>query len=304
MVWCGGVMALLGLIESFTKVNISSIITVPGLVNHQDEILGFEKRGDGFFRVASTASHYIEFSAVMAMVLPFGLHTARFGRTSGIRASAAVCTVLMAAAIPATLSRTGIVAAAVGGLVMFLVWPWRLRFNMAVLGVGMGAVMMAIRPGLAGTLISLFKSFGEDPSIQGRTNDYVYITQYFEQRPMLGRGPGTFVPTLYFFLDNEWLMHLVTAGIIGVVALAALHLTALSLNVISFRRAKHEVDRHLCACLIAGQLIGITVAGTFDAFSFSTYAVTFFLVTGFAGAMWRLTHPDREVRGAAQILND
>jgi O-antigen ligase len=302
MVWCGGVMALIGLVEFVTAIQLAKYIVLPGLASHHDELLGFENRGDGFFRVASTAQHYIEFSSVMAVTLPFAIHTARFARRPSSRMVATVCAFMIAAAIPVTLSRTGIVALGVAGLVMFMVWPWRVRFNVMVLGFGMTLAMMAAKPGLLGTIKSLFSDFNEDPSIQGRTDDYQVIFQYFAQRPLFGRGPGTFVPVLYFFLDNEWLMHLVTMGIIGVAALAVLHLTAMSLAVIASRRSVREEDKHLCACIVAGLLISATVAGTFDSFSFSTFCVTFFLVAGFAGAMWRLTHPDQNVRSSAPRL--
>ena len=40
------------------------------------------------------------------------------------------------------------------------------------MAVGLMAVLMVVRPGLLGTLRSLFTNLGNDPSIEGRTEDY------------------------------------------------------------------------------------------------------------------------------------
>jgi O-antigen ligase len=104
------------------------------------------------------------------------------------------------------------------------------------------------------------------------------------------------VPKLYIVLDNQWLGTLVDSGILGVAALAAMHLTAIGLAARALRRSAAPEDRHLCACLIAVQLVAIAVGGTFDSFGFTTFATTVAVFIGLSGAMWRLTHPARQVR--------
>lgn len=302
IVWFGLAMAAIGLIQFAFRFNIVALIDIPGLVSHREEAIGFRARGGAdLVRVASTAYHYIEFSTVMAMALPFGIHVARFGHSRLVRQCALVAAVLMATAIPVTLSRSGILALFAGLLLMCFFWPPRMRFNVAVMAVGLMAVLMVARPGLLGTIRSLFVNLGNDPSVTGRTEDYEAIGAYLAERPWFGRGPGTFIPTIYRYLDNEWLMHLITAGIVGTAALAALHITAISLAGLAYRRARHEADKHLCACLIAVQVIAMLVAGTFDAMTFTTHTTLLALLTGAAGAMWRFTHPARQVRSAAMI---
>jgi hypothetical protein len=303
LVVCGAIMGFIGLIESVTKIKISSYMVIPGLTPASDDFNGaFQERGAGFFRVQSTAAHYIEFSAVMAMTLPFAIHLTRFSPTRLARQIFGICTLLIFMAIPVALSRTGVVALGVGMATLFFAWSWRVRLNMAIAGVLMTLLLAIGKPGILGTLLALFTWWDADPSIATRTQDYSMVTGFFMQRPWLGRGPGTFVPTVYDFLDNEWLMHVVTMGAIGVLALIGMYVTTITLSVIVWRRATSDEDRHLAACLIAIQLIGITVSGTFDTFSFSTYAVTFFLLSGVAGALWRLTHPETDVRTAAARL--
>lgn len=301
MVGLGAAMAVIGHIQFATWFDPVTLIQLPGLVDHT-EATGARGRGAGFFQVASTASHYIEFSTVMALLVPIAIHAARFSRTPLTRQVAAVCGLLIAAAVPITLSRTGMVGLSVAMLVMACFWGWRMRFNMAVLAAGMTAALIVLRPGLLGTIRSLFVFAGSDPSVQGRTEDYGPAFDYVAEHPWFGRGIGTFIPTLYRFIDNDWLVHLITVGFVGTAAYAGWHLTAIALAAIAYRRAGREEDRQLCAALIAGLIAAMVVAFFFDALAFSTHATVLSILTGAAGAMWRFTHPSRQVRSSSPRL--
>lgn len=298
----GVTMALIGHIQFVFDVNLVEYIDLPGLVNHMDTV-GFRDRGTGFYQVASTTAHYIEFSTVMALLVPFAIHVTRFGPTRLVRQLAACCGLLMAAAIPVTLSRTGFVGLVISMLVMGLFWNWRIRYHILVIGIGLTMALMFIRPGLLGTLRSLFAYAGDDPSILGRTEDYGPSFEYVEERPWFGRGLGTFIPTLYRFIDNDWLIHLITVGIVGTAGYAGLHVTSITLAAIAYRRSTRDEDRHLCACIIAAQVMAVIVAFFFDALAFSTHTTVLAIITGAAGAMWRFTHPSRQVRSAAPRLS-
>jgi O-antigen ligase len=301
--WLGAIMATIGIAQFATGLNIVDFMEIPGLVNHHGEETGisFRDRGDGLFQVASTARHYIEFSAVMAMALPIGIHFARFNRSRPGRQWAFLATIAIATAIPLTLARTGTLAAFVGLLVLAPFWTWRMRFNIAVLSTWLLAAIMVIRPGVLGTIRSLFSNLESDPSIEGRTEDYDTAARLFAERPWLGRGPGTFIPTLYQWVDNEWLLHIITTGIIGTGALVAWHVTAITLAGVAYRRAGGEEDRHLCACLISVQVMAMLMAGTYDAMSFTTHVIVLAVLTGATGAIWRFTHPARRIRSAAPL---
>ena len=138
-----------------------------------------------------------------------------------------------------------------------------------------------------------------DVSVTGRTERYGLVGHYFVQRPWLGRGTGTWIPPMYQILDNQWLGVALSNGVLGVVALAAMHLGGIILAAIALRRSTRAEDRHLCTALIAVQLAAIVVEGTFDALAFSTYAATLSLLIGFCGTVWRFTHPARTVRTSA-----
>lgn len=295
-IWCSGIMSIIGLVQFVLKMDITKHMLVPGL-QLQAGLAGLEERGSGgLVRVASTTTHYIEFSTVMAMALPFAIHFARFDPDPRRRTRLMVAAVLIAAAIPITLSRTGIVALGAELLILIPIWKWRVRYNLLVCAIIMMAGLAAVKPGLLGTLKSLFTGASEDPSVTGRTERYAMVGRFFVERPWLGRGTGTWIPPMYQYLDNQWLGTLLASGIVGVAALAAMHIAGISMAGISLRRSTSDEDRHLCAALIATQVAAILVEGTFDALAFTTYATTLSLLIGCCALVWRFTHPARAIR--------
>ncbi|MFV2094920.1 O-antigen ligase family protein [Micromonospora sp. LOL_013] len=293
-VYCCAFVAVVGLIQAFLYFDLTQYMRVPGL-QMKGWVVGLEIRGGGV-RVPSTTFHYIEFSLLMAMSLPFAIHFARFSATSRQRQMFALLALLIAAAIPATMSRTGFVALAIVLLVLMPIWAWRMRYNMMVLGLVMFAGMAVVKPSLVTTITNMFLGASTDPSITSRTERYDMVGYYFTQRPWFGRGTGTWVSPQYQYLDNQWLAFALTNGVIGVMVLAALHVTAIVVALLARRRSTSERDRHLCSILVAVQLVAIAAGFTFDSLSFSTYATAMSLMVGMCGAVWRLSHPALKVR--------
>ncbi len=293
-VWCAAFMAVVGLLQFVLWTDVTVYLMVPGL-EPKGFVPGFEIRGAGI-RVASTTMHYIEFSAVMAMALPFAIHFARFAADSRTRQTYGLLALVIAASVPTTVSRTGFLAVGLVLLVMVPVWNWRTRYNFAIIGTGLLAALMIVKPGLIGTVVGLFSGASDDPSVTARTDRYAMAGDYFNQRPWFGRGTGTWVSPQYQYLDNQWIAQALSTGVVGVAALAVLHLTAIGLSFTALRRARSERDKHLCAALLSTQLVGIAVGFTFDSFSFTTFVTVLSVMIGGCGAVWRFTHPHREIR--------
>jgi polysaccharide biosynthesis protein PslJ len=299
-VWCAGFMAIVGLLQAVLRIDVTQYLLIPGL-QLKGQLAGLENRGTGQFRVAGTALHFIEFSALMAMVVPYAIHLARFSASQRDRRIAAGVALLAAAAVPMSISRTGIIALTIAIVVMLPAWGWRLRYNLMVMAGGLLSVLMVVKPGLVGTVRYMFTGAGTDPSVTGRTQRYSLIGHWFAQRPWLGRGPFSVVPGVNggIVFDNQWLYTLVTQGLVGVGALAALHIGGITLAAIAYRRSQEAEVRHLCVALISTQLIAILAEGTYDAFYFTTYTSVIALLLGIAGGVWRFTHPARTVRTSA-----
>ncbi|GAB4047215.1 hypothetical protein GCM10028775_06130 [Catellatospora paridis] len=296
-VWCAAFMAVVGVLQSFLALDITTYFVIPGL-REGAEAADIVARGGGI-RVASTATHYIEFSVVMALALPFGIHFAAFAPTSKARQTYWALAGLIAIAIPLTISRTGIICAVLAMLVVASVWTWRLRYNLFVIALVFGAVLAGTKPSLVGTLLWMFTGASEDPSITSRTDRYQMVLDFFVQRPWFGRGTGTWVWPQYQYLDNQWFATALENGIVGVAALASLHICAIVLVAVAWRRSKTAADRHLAAALMSTQITAIAASATFDSLSFTTYVVLIAILVGLCGAVWRLTHPERLVRTAS-----
>ncbi len=287
-------MAAIGILQALLRIDLTEYMVVPGLVAKSDA-LEFETRGAAI-RVASTTTHYIEMSAFLAAVQPFAVHLALFSETKRQKRLSFVAALVIAAGIAVTVSRTGIVALALMLIVLFPVWAWRTRFNIAVVLVGAVGAFGLLVPSLFRTLTRLFDDPGGNSSIQARTERYTLAWNYFAEHPLLGRGTGTWIAPQYQIMDNQWIETALSGGIIGALTLLGLMVTGIVLATKAMRRATTPVHRHLAACLIATQVMAIAVAGTFDSLAFSTYTAILALTVGLCGTVWRLTHPARAVR--------
>lgn len=195
---------------------------------------------------------------------------------------------LIATAVPMTVSRSGVLGLVVGMGVASIAWDWRRRLNVAVAGVFFLMAMRLVVPGLLGTLRSLIVGAENDPSVQGRLADLVFVRQYVAETPVLGRGPGTFNPIQYFFLDNQLYGTWISSGFIGLLALLVLVATGI---VVSARAGKHLDDesRSLGYAVAASIAVAGVSMATFDGEAFHIYNGTLFVLLGSAGAFWRLT---------------
>lgn len=295
LVACATFVAGFGIVEYVLHRDLSEYLVVPGL-QAKGWLPVVQERGSSI-RVASTASHYIEMAAYLALVLPFAVHRALFGRRR--RGIATVAAVIIAAGIASTVSRTGIIAVAIMVASLVPLWTWRMRYNIGVVLTIVVAGGAAASPGLAHTLLHLFDSPTQDSSIMARYARYPLAFRYIAERPWLGRGTGTWVSPQYQIMDNQWLETLLSNGILGAAAYAGLHLTALGVAWTALRRSREPEVRHLCGALMSTQLMGLAVAATFDSLAFLTFATTLALTVGLCGAVWRLTRPARTVRTPA-----
>ncbi|GAA5081960.1 O-antigen ligase [Thermocatellispora tengchongensis] len=277
-------VASIGLIQFFTGIEPSRFLALPGLVENGASML-FER--EDFFRPMGTATHPIEMGMVLAMVLPLALHGALYG-PERMRRRRWIMVVLIAVAAPMSVSRSALLGLAVALIVLLPVWPpaWRLR---ALLITGIGVILMRLAvPGLIGTVLNLVTVIGEDDSTVARTDDYAEVVRAWAVRPFFGQGTGTYLPTIYRVLDNQYLLTLVEAGLVGLLALLALLCSGWMLARGARRASADPAARHLAQCLAASVAVAIFGFGTFDAFSFPMISNVLFLILGFCGALWRL----------------
>ncbi|MFE4636820.1 O-antigen ligase family protein [Streptomyces sp. NPDC056773] len=281
----GAAVAAIGYYDFFTATNIAEKISIPGLQSSVAQITTLDR--GAFTRPRSTTAQPLEFGGMLALLLPFAIQQAFDpvrAQLSRWRRWAPV--VLMGGALPLTVSRTSIIGALIVVLVMVPRWKPQRRWTAFGLLLGSVAVFKVMVPGLIGTITTLFSSFvsNSDSSTQARTVKYSAIVPYLEERPLFGRGLGTFTPDLYFFTDNQYMLTLAEMGLLGLVALLALFLTGIHQGGAIRRLAASESDRELGQAFFASALVALVSAATFDSLSFPMFAGMFFLTIAAGGS--------------------
>ena len=288
VVGAGSVLAGIGVLQ-FAGTDVSSVFRLPFLSEHS-EFQQVQVRSE-IRRVAGTSGHPIEFGVVLALVFPLALHYALHARTA--RRSAWIPVLLIALAIPMSVSRSGTLALAVTFAAMWVTWPPRLRLRSAVAAVVLAVAMRFAVPGLLGTIRSLFTNLGNDDSVSGRTQDYTVVGRLLSEAPVFGRGYGTLLPDRYLLLDNQYLGSLVETGIVGLVLLVVFFAVGFG-TARGARRGADKETRSLSQALAGAVLAAMVAAGTFDLLGFVMVAGLTGLLIGCGGALWRLQAPDRD----------
>lgn len=282
MALCGGAIAMLGLLQIATRRLWVDELSIPGLASSPS--YGLTSRG-GFPRPAGTSIHPIEYGVILAVVFPLAWHVAFFHtrRPVWLRYAPAAA---LSMVIPLTSSRSAYLGCAVGLVVCLIGWSRRRRA--AILGfIVSGALLMTVvTPNFVNSVTKLFTGAGDDPSVESRTDSYSLAGEFIDRNPWFGRGLGTFLPK-YRIFDNEYLLLLVTVGVVGTLAFLALGITAAVLAWRTRAICRDEAGRDLAIALSAATLAGFVCMFMFDSFAFPMTMGTVFFVLGMVGCLHR-----------------
>ena len=165
-------VATIGILQFLFQLDITNFFAFPLM---EEVASDWSPERSGFLRIQSTAAHPIELSAVLGSTMPLLLHLA-LKKDEGRRWFWWYGVLAIAVSIPMTVSRSAIVALAVGALVVSFAFGWRARINMAIAAIPMAYLMRSAFPGLLGTVLSLFKTetTQNDPSIRARAEDLLW----------------------------------------------------------------------------------------------------------------------------------
>ena len=279
----GSIISFVGILQ-FRGIDLTHYIQIPGLqVNSADQIVALTRNGYG--RPWGTATQPIEFGVALAMLFPLALQQA-FNPAYGGRLARWLPVALIGFTAPLTVSRSGILGMGAAFLVLFFTWPGQRRLSsLPVIFFGVAAIHLFVH-GLIGTFIGLFKEIfnRQDTSVQDRIADYSGVSQYIQQRPIFGRGIATFLPDLYRFTDNTYLLGLVETGIVGVAALLILFISGIQCAAAGRRLTQDVHRREIGQALVASFVVALVSSGTFDFMSFPMVTGLLFLLLGCAGA--------------------
>ncbi len=297
----GGLLALLGLLQTFTRQVWVDRVSIPGLTLTQ--AAGTFDRG-GFPRASGTSVHPIEFGVVIAVLFPIALHIAVWDKERPLLVrwfpAAAI-----GALVPLTSSRSAYLGVTVGILICMTAWEARLRWRMlGVAGVGVIA-MLVVTPNLLNSIFRLFSGASGDPSVASRTDSFDLAFGFLDRAPILGRGLGTFLPK-YRIFDNQYLLLLVTVGLLGTLGFLALAVVAVRALLRVRSQSDDPAMKDLTTCMAASIVVGFVSLALFDAFAFPQTMGMIFLLLGLAGAVSRLavTGPVGAASRAARPMDD
>ncbi|MBW4716994.1 O-antigen ligase family protein [Saccharothrix obliqua] len=285
---CSAVIAFVGLTQFGLGIDLAGYVSLPGLRAQENGYAVMETRSI-FRRPTGTTNHPIEFGLICAMAVPLGTHYVFKARDEGTpHVRWLVCLALVGLGAMTALSRTAILGMVVAGVVMIITLPRKRKVTALVVGGGFFLGASLVVPGLFGTLRGMFSNIEDDPSVKARTADYAAAGEQIDQNPLLGRGFGTFLPTKYTILDNQFLLTLIENGYLGLFALIGMFLAA-GFAVVRVRMISRDDHlRGLAACVLSAVLAGGIAAITFDLLGFSVATGMVFAMIGLSGAMLRI----------------
>jgi len=303
LVLLGTIVAAVGIVEFFSGWQFTSHIVIPGLSTNIDpQATG--ARG-GHLRAQATTTQPLEFGAVIAVHLPFALQQAGDparkgpGFRNALRRYGPVTTMIVS--LPMTVSRTAIIGLVVVLAVLMPSWPKERRRPAYLMTLVGAAAVRVLVPGLLGTILVLFSSASgnSDNSSQARTKDYAGVTPYIKQRPWFGRGPSTFIPSLYRYTDNYYLLALVEIGVVGVLAVLVIYFTGIRAGRLGRKLSVDEPYRDLGQCFAATFAVMLLISATFDTLSFPMLSGLLFLLFGCSGAYLGIARSEAAARAQA-----
>jgi hypothetical protein len=280
------VVAVIGFIQYFIRFDVARYLHPPGFKATGQEAFIYHRTK--FTRVAGTALHPIEFGIALAATLPIALHFSTFGRTQLSRYSARFAAVLIAGAIPLSLSRSAALSLLLVALILLPTWTplrrWRTLFTLLVLVM----LLNILVPGVFGLIGKLFTGKEGAGSLQTRGDATTVGLNMIGDKPWFGHGfaVDSGSPVI---IDNQYLVTGVEQGILGLVAM----LTVIFSGIGAARRARRaSIDpetRDLAQSIVA--LIAAVALGGFglNILLFPICAGLLFMGVGMAGALLRIT---------------
>jgi len=303
------VVATAALVERATGFNVFSLEShVPGLAFVADVSQSVATERDGAVRVLASAEHPIALGALFALVTPLSIY---LGSRRRIWLMSTAALVLGAAA---TVSRTPVLMMAAVAVVFLLLQRGPTMRLLPLVPVAVAFVYLAAPNVVEPTVSAFFPSGGllaeQSTNVNeggsgtaGRLADLRPALADIEKRPFFGFGYGTrvidtnqsagYLPDGRYggVLDDQWLGSLLDVGIVGVLALVWLFVSA-------YRRLSHvsRADGGAEGWLAAA-FAGSTVSFAFGMFFFDTFAFTqvtiiFFFVLALAAVFLRTLDPD------------
>ena len=301
LVYGGGVIGFLAVVETVTRTNIYSVLgSALGFVSS----VSTDNVRDGVYRAYVSSQHPIALSVVLAILLPVAW-LLYFDRKSALTRLARIALILsaagMVAGVLASGSRTGLFV-----LVLYAIFGAVLRPRVAASAAVVGSfVLVLFAAGLAAiegpasvdVWADVTAALADQTSSQGlgyggRIADWVPALSDFARSPIFGLGLGFSAArgqvASPYILDNQYLTSLIDGGLLGVVGVIVL-VPALAVRLFrgAFRDAEGAVQRARLAVSLSTSGYALSLL-LFDAFSFVQTTLVLAILVGALGGLERV----------------
>ncbi|OHT87700.1 O-antigen ligase family protein [Mycobacteroides saopaulense] len=294
----GSVTAAFALIQFATGFDLAAMIRIPGVMKFRDSGVAYGIVREGVVRAQGAAGHALELSAVLTAIAPVGLALVYSAKAAGRKAWPwAVLTAVVIAGSVVTVSRSAFIGLAAAVLAMSWRWPVRRLAGLICAGLGAAALAAVSGLGVFEAIISTFMGSADDPSLQSRARGIDYVISHWTEHFWLGQGSFTYpLGPEQPVLDNEYLSRLIEGGILGLLTLIILMITAIAYAAKARNHCEDTATTELINGVL-GALVALTVVSTvLDVSAFQQVSMVRWLLIVLAGAAWALVSPDKEVR--------
>jgi O-antigen ligase len=268
---------LVGCLQAVGSIDLRFLLEPPGFIINGDLTrMGLSVR-NGVQRVQGTSQHSIEFSVLAAVTVPLTLYFARNAATKHFRWLSRAACGLALLALPASVSRSGIVSLLMALLIYVFAFKVRpIAIAVAIGSIALGGYIMAF-PRVANALWTTITGSADDASVESRLEDYAKVSDAVRAHPIFGLGLGGSVPGTIGYLDNEWWQAIVQGGLFGLTAMIVITGGAIFGIAAALRCARSPRQReqaYMLGAMVAGILCSST---TFDLFSYEQAASILFI---------------------------
>lgn len=287
IIYIAAFLAVLAMIERLTGYNIFRHLDefIPILTPSPDVSITEDVRGG--VRVTGSAAHPIAFGTLLGLIVPFAIELMFESKRPSERIKWAFFSGLLAVAMLLSVSRTAFVALIAVFIVLMILRP-KQRWILGMFGVVAVAALHMFFPGVIGQFLThldpQYILSQELSTTESRLSDYPRIMAEFVQKPLVGRGVGTFTPDVFFFVDNQYLKYLVEIGLFGLISMMAFFVSAIVLLIKRGKQISGQAGAIVRAAGVSA-LVYALVNATFDAQGFPQVPYLFFILLGLGVAV-------------------
>jgi hypothetical protein len=236
-------------------------------------------------------SHGLALVVLVTLALPFAITGLLEHKSIARRVLLLLAIALLFAGASATLRRTAGIIPVVVVVALVAVRP-RAMMRLAPLGVILVFAVQLMTPGaLASIKAMLFGgTLSSQISVQGRTEDYDAVGPDIWDKPLLGRGFGSYEPRTYRYIDNQYLLTALDSGLIGLLAYIGVGLSII-FALWRLSRSSDPARAGPAASIMAGCVAYYVASAFFDILAFPQAPYLLFFCVGLGMVLRSDTRP-------------